>query len=725
MINLYPHNQQTYNKILEGWGKSNKVAIVQATGTGKGFIILKCIEDRQETNKILLCPSQYIINHLEKQMGGFLPNTTPLTYSKLSLMSNMEIGNLNPEMIFLDEFHRCGAEVWGEGVQRLLSHFPDAKILGTSATPIRYLDNMRDMSDELFDGNVVNTLSLVEAISMGILPLPQYISAIYTYDEEIEKLKSILARKKSNADAELFLKKINDLKHQLENSKGMSKIFKKHLKENNNKFIVFCRNEEHLYSMKPVVEEWIRDAEVFNKISSYEIFANHTENESSLSEFYKENSEKEIKLLFSIDMLNEGVHIHDVSGVILLRPTISPIIYYQQIGRALEVSKANHPIIFDLVNNFNSITSFKSDIAEAYNQCINGGIGTNNSVDFYVVDETLAVKELFLELENRISDNWDYFFELFKQFKNEKKATSSYKPLSRWISKQRLLKKKGELEENKIRLLEEVGYIWDIEWEHNFARYKTAMETDKNQVIRDGKYEKEALWADSQRNAFKNGVLQQEKIDELNNIGFSWSPLEEKRDDKIVVLKEYGSLCFVKGHTVYNGYPIGKWLNYFKRMKHTLSQEQIDIITELGYDWGGKQERHWLDTYEILKAEVQKVGYIGSEYVTEDGYYLGSWLSNQIQHMKNNKLNKSFVKMLGELSIGYDYRASYEEQKWQSMYEEYLKYIKENNSLVVSKKLNFGLNKWVNHQKRRYRENRLEIEQEKKLVVIGLNLEKQ
>lgn len=54
-------------------------------------------------------------------------------------------------------------------------------------------------------------------------------------------------------------------------------------------------------------------------------------------------------------MLNEGIHVDDVDGVILLRPTVSPIIYLQQIGRALSAGSEKTPVIFDLVNNFDSL----------------------------------------------------------------------------------------------------------------------------------------------------------------------------------------------------------------------------------------------------------------------------------------------------------------------------------------------------------------------------------
>ena len=64
-----------------------------------------------------------------------------------------------------------------------------------------------------------------------------------------------------------------------------------------------------------------------------------------------------MRLLFCIDALNEGIHADDISGVILMRPTISPIIYKQRIGRALSAAKAKEPVIFDIVNNIENLYS--------------------------------------------------------------------------------------------------------------------------------------------------------------------------------------------------------------------------------------------------------------------------------------------------------------------------------------------------------------------------------
>lgn len=61
--------------------------------------------------------------------------------------------------------------------------------------------------------------------------------------------------------------------------------------------------------------------------------------------------------MYCIDALNEGIHLEDISGVILLRPTVSPIVFKQQIGRALSASKKKDAVIFDIVLNINSLCS--------------------------------------------------------------------------------------------------------------------------------------------------------------------------------------------------------------------------------------------------------------------------------------------------------------------------------------------------------------------------------
>ena len=109
------------------------------------------------------------------------------THAALSMMDGQEMEALRADCIILDEFHRCGAKEWNQGVEALLEQFPEALVLVLSATHIRYLDNQRDMADELFDGCIAYKITLGEAIGRGILPAPKYVVSLYSCREELER----------------------------------------------------------------------------------------------------------------------------------------------------------------------------------------------------------------------------------------------------------------------------------------------------------------------------------------------------------------------------------------------------------------------------------------------------------------------------------------------------------------------------------------------------------
>ena len=143
MISLFPHNETAYESAEEMLAETGKAAVIHPTGTGKSFIGFKLCETHAEETVCWLSPSSYIfetqIENLKKITGGYAPeNITFFTYAKLMLMSGEELAQIQPDYIILDEFHRAGAEMWGEGVRNLLKTYPDAPILGLSATNIRY-----------------------------------------------------------------------------------------------------------------------------------------------------------------------------------------------------------------------------------------------------------------------------------------------------------------------------------------------------------------------------------------------------------------------------------------------------------------------------------------------------------------------------------------------------------------------------------------------------------
>ena len=74
-------------------------------------------------------------------------------------------------------------------MERILAVKPDAKVFGTSATPIRYLDSFRNMAGELFDGNCAVNMLLAEAIRRNILSLPVYVTSWYSFSGDIARLE--------------------------------------------------------------------------------------------------------------------------------------------------------------------------------------------------------------------------------------------------------------------------------------------------------------------------------------------------------------------------------------------------------------------------------------------------------------------------------------------------------------------------------------------------------
>ncbi|MDY8023399.1 Helicase associated domain protein [Paenibacillus polymyxa] len=665
-IELYPHNQETYDKIIEAWKTQNRVATVQATGTGKTFLILKCLFTYPNVKKVVLAPSIHILDQLSSKVDE-LPNTTLLTYAKLSFMSEEDIKQLNADMIVFDEFHRCGADKWGFGVQNLLNIFTDAKLLGLTATPIRHLDNGRDMSDELFEGNVVTSLTLPQAIVKGILPMPKYISALYSFDEEINNLKDKINKSTNNDEEKDDLSKIVDgLKHKLEKSNGVPSILKKYIKNETGKFIVFCKDGKHLLEMMETVKHWFKSAKIGKEIEVYSVMSDKENNEEELIQFVENKNNDNVRLLFSIEMLNEGLHVEDVTGVILLRPTTSPIIYFQQIGRALQAGNKKQPFIFDLVNNFSSLGS--NQLSEGLREAVESennkreitGLEPLEIDKFEIYDEMHEIYDIFAEIEDRLNDDWDAMFERYKSGERGKRGTK----LERWVNVQRKSYKRGILIRDRVEKLESIGFIWiphNEIWMNNFELIIKYKETygDCNVPARyDINGVKLGIWVSRQRQLYKNNKLTQERIDKLDSLGIIWDSVEATWDVTFKLLSKYRD---EKGHcNVPQGYEadgvkLGAWVSTQRTLfnNNKLTLNKIDKLNSIGFQWD-VYETEWNTTYKLLLKYRDEKGHCNVPFKYElDGKKLGGWVHTQRKIFKQNRISQERINKLN--SIGFDW----------------------------------------------------------------------
>ena len=414
-LELYKHNQKAYEKVKAMFEHENHVAIVHATGTGKSFISMKWLFDNKDKKCLFLAPTYEIHDQFEehvKSQGLSLkkdfPNLQFAIYSNLMRKSDKDLKKLQVDNIVLDEFHRCGAPEWSKSINKVIGYNADAKVLGISATPIRYLDNNKNMAEELFHGNIASEITLVDAIRDGILPMPTYISAAYSFDKDIERIQDKINRIENIEEKKSYEEQLKDAKRMLEKSEGLSTVFEKHIPNKEGKYVVFCRDQKHMQQMMQEAKDWLKN--VNSDVDMYSVYSGQGRkaNKRNLADFNKSKNHH-IKLLFSIEMLNEGVHVPDIDGVIMLRPTESKIIYLQQLGRALSVGHNQHPVVFDIVNNIHGDDSIREVYQEVKNRVLkNGGRDAEgreiNLDEFKIVDYLQQPNELIDSLNSLLDD---------------------------------------------------------------------------------------------------------------------------------------------------------------------------------------------------------------------------------------------------------------------------------------------------------------------------------
>ncbi|MDO4174044.1 MAG: Helicase associated domain protein [Eubacteriales bacterium] len=651
-VELFAHNRQAYESARVMLERDKKAAIIHPTGTGKSFIGFQLAEDHCDQVICWLSPSEYIVHtQMEnwKEAGGnTLANICFFTYARLMNLTETEMEEIHPDYIVLDEFHRCGAEMWGEGVHKLLKLFANVPILGLSATAIRYLDNQRDMAEELFDRRIASEISLGEAIVRGILPTPKYVTTIFHYQKELEKYQNRVFTMRSTGIRDINQKYLDALRRTLEKADGLDVIFKRHMTERYGRYIVFCANVEHMREMIGYVPEWF--GEIDPNPHCYTMHADLPEANKEFAAFKADDSEH-LKLLFCIDMLNEGIHVKGISGVILFRPTVSPMIYKQQVGRALTAGVDQRPLIIDVVNNVEnlcSIDSLQEEMAAAALWLRANGRGDEIVTETFAVEEQIQdCRKLFAELENSLNSTWEQYFQEAKRFSEEHNGSLLTMPrryvsenglsVGSWIQTQKLVRagrQLGSLTNSQIQRLDHIGMVWEnkleLQFERNFAYAKAYYQTFGNLMV-PAKYRTEdgfylGAWISNIRqqygNGEKSGVLNAERIERLNSIGMCWDVLsytwEKNFNEAVQYYKLHGTIDVPVSTRTESGFALGHWLQNMRSARkgqskqRMLTDDQIKRLDQLGMRWGNYYENQWMTAYQTadIPMEKDREGYI-------------------------------------------------------------------------------------------------------------------
>ena len=764
-IALYPHNTEAYQAAMSMLDSYGQAAVIHPTGTGKSFLAFKLCEDHPEQTVCWLSPSEYIFKTQKENLlasGGDLPeNIRFFTYAKLMQMGAEELSAIRPNYIILDEFHRCGAEQWGQGVRHLRALHPQARVLGLSATNIRYLDNQRDMADELFDGHIASEMTLGESITRGILNPPRYVLTVFALQDDLKRYEARIRRTKSALTRDKAEKLLESLRRALEQAEGLDAVFQEHIRDRDGKYIVFCANAKHMDEMIAHVSEWFGGIDAAPHV--YRAYSEDPEASRSFARF-KEDRSGHLKLLFCIDMLNEGVHVEDVSGVILFRPTVSPIVYKQQIGRALSASKSREAVIFDVVNNIENLYSIGAVEAEMQAAAESFRFyGEEEKIiheRFRVIDEVRDCRRLFDELEDTLTASWELMYRLAEQFYREhghlrvprRYKTAEGYTLGSWLATQRSVRtgrQYGRLSPEQITRLDRIGMVWEDQYTASWNRYYGALaqyhaehgdlDIPADYVAEDGL--RLGDFISNLRRARALGgrcvYLTEDRVRQLDGLGMIWNKLdllwERNYAACLEFYREHGNLDIPADYVSPDGLKAGAWLRRMRQVRRDsngrLTQEQIERLNAIGMVWEDAYTRQWEYGYrQALKwYEAHRSLEVPATYVDEDGFPLGKWIARHRE--VNPKTGRRAIRLTPERkekleALGMRWE---KDDPWEIRYRLAEAYYREHGHLRVPGDYvaeGIWLNKWLNEQKQIYRGNRpgksLSQEQIRRLEMIGI-----
>lgn len=231
------------------------------------------------------------------------------------------------DYIVIDEFHHAVNNAY----RKIVDYFQPKFLLGLTATPER-MDGRNIY--EICDYNVPYELPLADAINKGML-VPFHYYGIYD-DTDYSKLHVVKGRYDS---AELNATYIGNVhRHDL--------IYKYYCKYGSKRALGFCCTREHAEEMaKEFCKRGIPSVAVYSDA--------HGEFSEDRNVAIEKLKSGEIRVIFSVDMFNEGVDVPSVDMVMFLRPTESPTVFLQQLGRGLRKSKGKEYLnVLDFIGNY-------------------------------------------------------------------------------------------------------------------------------------------------------------------------------------------------------------------------------------------------------------------------------------------------------------------------------------------------------------------------------------
>ena len=517
-------------------------------------------------------------------------------------------------------------------------------------------------------------------------------TTVYQYQKSLAQYEERVASQRNRRSRERSERYLQALRRTLEQAEGLDAVFARHMTDRHGRYIVFCAGVDHMQEMLAHVDEWFHAVDP--EPHCYQVYAENAEASGAYNAFRQDESDH-LKLLFCVNMLNEGVHVEGISGVILFRPTVSPIIYKQQIGRALTAGGNIIPLILDVVNNVEglySIDSIGQEMLDAAFRLRSEGLeGLIVREKFRVIDQVKDCRRLFEQMEGSLHIEWEEYYRAAVQYREEhgdllipqRYVTEDGKCLGRWLVTQRRIHNSGgsTLTGEQALRLEKLGIVWDdlrqFTWESCFAQaeaYSRAhgdLKVPQDSGTEDGC--RLGQWLSNLRTRYRElrdedkAGATLEQIQRLESIGMEWNTHETRWDMYFAAAeryyREHGDLLVPRGYQTEDGLRLGVWISNQRSkrkrlVRGRLTDDQVQRLSSIGMVWDSAQDEQWMRYYTAAKTYFEQNGNlrVSKRYETDDGLKLGIWVVNQRQLYQKSiqqkeRMNADRIRMLDDIGM--------------------------------------------------------------------------
>lgn len=322
-----------------------KALVIAATGTGKTYMSAFDVKSYEPKKLLFIVHREEILIKAKETFETLIPNLgvtfglftgnekqkdADYVFTTIQTISRYfrDFGANEFDYMIIDEAHHATSPSY----QTVLNHFKPKFLLGMTATPER--GDHQNVFD-LFDNNIALEVRLHEALEDElVIPFHYFgitdIDGIDLSDVNLDDINEITKRLKVNERVDFIIEKMNFYGFDGKKQKGLG----------------FCASIEHAKYM----------AEEFNKrgYNSICLYGQHSPEERSYYIHKLEDNNDDLSFIFSVDIFNEGVDIPSVNTVLMLRPTDSPIVFIQQLGRGLRKHKSKSFLtVLDFIGNHN------------------------------------------------------------------------------------------------------------------------------------------------------------------------------------------------------------------------------------------------------------------------------------------------------------------------------------------------------------------------------------